>query len=113
MMFWLQSGLSLIALLLIYWFLPETIPVKKSAQLAGLPYTRHMIQVLSWIKPIPILKLQRYPNLILTVGIHQNRTNQGLPPISLLFALTKPLELRRRCCQLEYVYPSHKHSTCP
>ena len=68
MMFWLQSGLAFIALVLIIWFLPETIPVKKSTQLVGLPRTRLTLKVLSWINPVPILKLQRYPNLSLTVS---------------------------------------------
>ncbi|MCJ1239227.1 hypothetical protein MMC14_007221 [Varicellaria rhodocarpa] len=66
MIFWLQSGLTLLALLLIFWFVPETIPIKKSTQLEGLTRSRHMFKVLSWINPVLVLKLQRYPNLSLT-----------------------------------------------
>ena len=107
MIFWLQSGLTLFALLLIFWFVLETIPVKKSTQLEGPPRSRYLFKVLSWINPMLVLKLQRYPNLSLTV-----RRQVEIPIVQSLLVLTGYLEPCRRCYQLEHVCATHGHSAC-
>jgi MFS family permease len=50
--------------LLIAFFLPETIHVKKASQLAGLSRKRYALQLCTWLNPTRVLVLYRYPNLL-------------------------------------------------
>jgi MFS family permease len=67
--FWLQSGLSGLATVLVIFFLPETIHVKLSPQLEGLPLRQKARKLWGWTSPIRVIVLLiRYPNLLAVAG---------------------------------------------
>ncbi|KAJ2905511.1 hypothetical protein MKZ38_005155 [Zalerion maritima] len=64
--FWLQSGLAGLACVLMFFFLPETIYHKRIDDLAGLSKKGKAKVLWGMINPWRVLRLYRYPNLILT-----------------------------------------------
>ncbi|KAF2084682.1 MFS general substrate transporter [Saccharata proteae CBS 121410] len=66
--FWLQVALAGLAFVLMIFLLPETTHYKKSVELEGLTPKQRVSKMWSWMNPMRVLKLYRYPNLI-TVGI--------------------------------------------
>jgi len=66
--FWLQSALAGCGLVLVYLVLPETIPHKRSDELAGLSRTKKIRKIWAWTNPVRVLGLYRYPNLLI-VGL--------------------------------------------
>ena len=66
--FWLQTALAGLAIVLCFFFLPETIHNKKSAELRGLTRREYSKKLWSWTNPVRVIKLYRYPNLAI-VGL--------------------------------------------
>ncbi|KAK5107577.1 hypothetical protein LTR62_001020 [Meristemomyces frigidus] len=66
--FWLQTALAAVASVAVVLFVPETIHHAKKEQLVGLPKGQQVKKLWSWINPWRVVKLFRYPNL-LVVGI--------------------------------------------
>lgn len=66
--FWLQTALGGLALILVYFFLPETIHYKRSEQLKDLRTSQRLNTVWGWVNPLRVIKLYQYPNLLI-VGI--------------------------------------------
>jgi MFS family permease len=64
--FWLQTALAGTGVVLIVLFLPETIHYKRSTELKGLSKGRQALKLWEWINPTRVLKLYRYPNLLIT-----------------------------------------------
>lgn len=66
--FWLQTALAGAATIATLVLLPETIHYKKSEELQGLTKTQQIRKLWSWVNPMRVAMLFRYPNL-LVVGI--------------------------------------------
>ena len=66
--FWLQTVLAGISTLGVIFLVPETIHRKRSDELSGLPRKQKVKKLWSWINPWRVIKLFRYPN-VLVVGI--------------------------------------------
>ncbi|KAJ7700756.1 MFS transporter [Mycena rosella] len=63
--FYLQTALGGFATVLVFFFLPETIHQKRSAEFVGLSRTQQATKLWEWTNPLRVLKLYRYPNLII------------------------------------------------
>jgi multidrug resistance protein len=64
--FWLQSALGGLATILVFFFLPETIPEKKIDTLKSLSRAKRTRRILHWISPIRVIRLLvEYPNLLI------------------------------------------------
>jgi MFS family permease len=61
--FWLQTGLAVVASVLCYFLLPETIHYKKAVELEGLKKSDKAKKLWSWTNPVRVIKLYQYPNL--------------------------------------------------
>jgi MFS family permease len=79
--FWLQTALAGTAALLCFFLQPETIHVKRSQELEGLSRPEKARKMWQWLNPLRVIKLFRYPNLLLVV-----RLPLSLPIRSLLIA---------------------------
>ncbi len=66
--FWLQSALGGLAFVLVILFLPETIHQKRSAQLEGMTRREYAKTVWQWSNPVRVIKLYKYPNLVVVVS---------------------------------------------
>lgn len=64
--FWLQTGLAAAATVLVAFLLPETIHHKRSTELEGLTTKEKARTLWTWMNPLRVLKLYRYPNLLIT-----------------------------------------------
>jgi hypothetical protein len=63
--FWLQTGLSGLAAIGCFFLLPETIHHRKLDDLAGYSHKRKVSVLWGMINPMRVLRLYRYPNLIM------------------------------------------------
>jgi len=70
-MFWLQAGLAGLSAILVILFLPETIHHKLLDDIRDKPSSERTRQVLHQLNPLKIVKMIRYPNLLLTVRVSQ------------------------------------------
>lgn len=74
--FWVQTGLAGVAFILVALFLQETSHSRKADQLRDVPRGEYWRKLLRWLNPIRVLKLYRYPNLLISVRphilLHQN-----------------------------------------
>jgi MFS family permease len=95
--FWLQTGLAVVATLLCCFFLPETIHYKKSVELEGLKRSEQAKKLWSWTNPVRVIKLYRYPNLLFV----------GLASSSLVFNMYSLLT------PIRYVINPRFHLTSP
>ncbi|CAK5263960.1 unnamed protein product [Mycena citricolor] len=68
--FYLQTALGGLATILVLFFLPETIHSKRSAELRGLTGTEQAKKLLEWTNPMRVVKLYKYPNLIIAVRFY-------------------------------------------
>ena len=66
--FWLQTALSGLAALGTLFLLPETIHHKKIDDLQGYSRQRKLVVLWRMINPVRVLRLYRYPNLIMTAA---------------------------------------------
>jgi multidrug resistance protein len=67
--FWLQTALGAFATILVIFFLPETIPMKKIEELSELPRVQRLKRIAHWTSPFRVaVMLFTYPNLFI-VGI--------------------------------------------
>lgn len=66
--FWLQTALAGVSSIGVILFVPETAHHMRSVELAGLPRKEKAKKLWSWINPLRVIKLFRYPN-ILIVGL--------------------------------------------
>ena len=66
--FWLQSALGGLALILVVLFLPETIHQKRSVQLEGMTRHEYLKTVWQWTNPYRVIRLFKYPNLMIVVS---------------------------------------------
>jgi MFS family permease len=65
--FWLQTALAGAATILCCFLQPETIHEKRSKELDGLPTSKKAAKMWQWLNPLRVVRLYRYPNLLLTV----------------------------------------------
>jgi MFS family permease len=65
--FWLQTALAGMAVLLVVFLLPETIHYKKAEELDGLPRGKKAHKMWQWLNPFRVIALYRYPNLLTVV----------------------------------------------
>ncbi|KAF2671941.1 MFS general substrate transporter [Microthyrium microscopicum] len=63
--FWLQTALAGAGVVLVFFFLKETIHYKKSTELKGLTPKAYAKQYWEWSNPWRVVRLFRYPNLII------------------------------------------------
>lgn len=64
--FWLQTALGGLATILVIFFLPETIPAKKSEELKELPRPQRIRRIIHWTSPFRVgTLLFTYPNLLI------------------------------------------------
>ncbi|KAF2025296.1 MFS general substrate transporter [Setomelanomma holmii] len=63
--FWLQTALAGAATVFCFFLQPETIHEKRSRELEGLPLKERAKKMWQWLNPARILRLYRYPNLLL------------------------------------------------
>ncbi len=64
--FWLQSALGGLAVVMVVFLLPETIPEKKIEELRELPRKQRTLHLLHWVSPLRVsILLFSYPNLII------------------------------------------------
>ncbi|KAJ7084871.1 major facilitator superfamily domain-containing protein [Mycena belliarum] len=97
--FYLQAALGGFATILVFFFLPETIHHKRSTELVGLSRKQKAHKLWQWTSPFRVLKLYRYPNLIIaalgTSALVWNMYSL-LTPIRYIinprFALTSPIQ---------------------
>lgn len=66
--FWLQSALGGLATVLVVLFLPETIHYKKVEQLKHMTHLQYTKQIWEWTNPLRVIKLYKYPNLLIVVS---------------------------------------------
>ncbi|KAF8191668.1 major facilitator superfamily domain-containing protein [Mycena galopus ATCC 62051] len=66
--FYLQAALGGLAAVLVFFFLPETIHQKRSDELLGLSLGQKASRLWQWTNPLRVIKLYRYPNLILAAA---------------------------------------------
>ena len=72
--FWLQTALAGTAVILCFFVQPETIHVKRSSELDGLKTSEKAHKMWQWLNPFRVIRLYRYPNLFLVVGVqHHDR----------------------------------------
>lgn len=64
--FWLQTALAGTAAILCFFLQPETIHVKRAVELEDLPRKEKARKMWSWLNPLRVIRLFRYPNLTLT-----------------------------------------------
>ncbi|KAL6708374.1 hypothetical protein ACN47E_003298 [Coniothyrium glycines] len=64
--FWLQTALAGVATVLCVTLQPETIHVKRALELEGLPRKQKVRMMGTWLNPLRVIRLFRYPNLTLT-----------------------------------------------
>ncbi|KAI2628494.1 MFS general substrate transporter [Hypoxylon sp. NC1633] len=64
--FWLQSALAGVALIGVYFILPETISHRKIDDLQGYSVKKKALHIMHMINPWRVLQLCRYPNILLT-----------------------------------------------
>lgn len=64
--FWLQTALAGLALVLVVFFLPETIHYRRAEELQGLTRKQYAHKLWQWSNPIRVIRLFRYPNLLTT-----------------------------------------------
>lgn len=64
--FWLQTALAGAATLFCFFLQPETIHKKRADELQGLPGTQRARKMWEWLNPFRVVKLYRYPNILLT-----------------------------------------------
>ncbi|KAL5434350.1 hypothetical protein PMIN07_010823 [Paraphaeosphaeria minitans] len=62
--FWLQTALAGVATLLVFFLQPETIHYRRADELAALPRAKRMRTLWTWLNPMRIIRLYRYPNLL-------------------------------------------------
>ena len=67
--FWLQTALGGLATVLVVFGLPETIHRKRSEELEGLGHGEKAKKLWQWTNPLRVIRLFRYPNLLLAVSI--------------------------------------------
>jgi MFS family permease len=67
--FWFQTALAGTAVALCFFVQPETIHVKRAAELDGLERSEKVRKMWQWLNPFRVLRLYRYPNLLLVVCI--------------------------------------------
>jgi predicted MFS family arabinose efflux permease len=65
--FWLQSALAGAAAVLVACLLQETIHRKQSEDLKGLNRKEYVKKLWAWTNPLRVIKLYRYPNLLIVV----------------------------------------------
>jgi MFS family permease len=65
--FWLQTALAGTATILCFFLQPETIHEKRAKELDGLPASEKAAKMWQWLNPVRVIRLYRYPNLLLTV----------------------------------------------
>ena len=65
--FWLQTALAGTAVILCFFAQPETIHVRRSTELEGLKSSEKAQKMWQWLNPFRVLRLYRYPNLLLVV----------------------------------------------
>lgn len=63
--FWLQTALAGLSSVLIILFLPETIHRKRSDELQGLSKKHQAKKIWTWVNPLRIVVLFKYPNLLI------------------------------------------------
>ena len=61
--FCIQTGLAGAATAGVFFLLPETIHKKRSIELEGLSRTAKAKRILSWMNPLRVLRMYRYPNI--------------------------------------------------
>lgn len=64
--FWLQTALAGAATIFCIFLQPETIHAKRSSELEDLPPKQKAVKIGQWLNPVRIIRLFRYPNLLLT-----------------------------------------------
>lgn len=69
--FWLQTALAGTAVVLCFFAQPETIHVRRSTELEGLRPAEKAQKMWEWLNPFRVLRLYRYPNLLLVVSIQR------------------------------------------
>lgn len=95
--FWIQTGLAVVASVLCYFLLPETIHYKKAVELEGLKKSEKAKKIWSWTNPVRVVKLYQYPNLFFV----------GLASSSLVFNMYSLLT------PIRYVINPRFHLTSP
>ena len=65
--FWLQTALAGAATLLVLFLLPETIHHRRVEELEGLSRSKKARTLWQWLNPFRIIRLYRYPNLLVVV----------------------------------------------
>ncbi|KAJ7119035.1 major facilitator superfamily domain-containing protein [Mycena epipterygia] len=97
--FYLQAALGGFSVILVFFFLPETIHYKRSEELLGLTRLQTAHQLWQWTNPLRVIKLYKYPNLIIAaLGSSALVWNMYslLTPIRYIinprFALTTPIQ---------------------
>ncbi|KAF7369238.1 MFS general substrate transporter [Mycena venus] len=66
--FYLQAALGGLATVLVFFFQPETIHQMRSEELIGLSPWKKTHRILAWTNPLRVIKLYRYPNLLMTAA---------------------------------------------
>ncbi|KAF7353872.1 hypothetical protein MVEN_01073000 [Mycena venus] len=66
--FYLQAALGGLATILVFFFQPETIHQMRSEELTGLSPWKKAHRILAWTNPLRVIKLYRYPNLLMTAA---------------------------------------------
>lgn len=74
--FWLQTALAGTATVLCFFLQPETIHIKRAVELEGLPRKQKARKMWSWLNPLRVVRLFRYPNLTLTVSMLSSLTSR-------------------------------------
>lgn len=67
-LFWLQAALGALAMGLMVFFLPETIKYKLKDDLGGYSVSEKVTRLCNWLNPVRVVKLLRYPNLLVAVS---------------------------------------------
>ncbi|KAF2199443.1 MFS general substrate transporter [Delitschia confertaspora ATCC 74209] len=65
LIFWAQTALAGVTMLLVIGSLPETIHQRRSEELKGVHDTEKARKIWQWLNPFRIIRLYRYPNLVL------------------------------------------------
>jgi MFS family permease len=71
--FWLQTALAGAATAFCFFLQPETIHEKRATELKGLPRKQKAKKMWQWLNPFRVIRLYRYPNLLLVVCLHSSR----------------------------------------
>ncbi|KAJ7302522.1 major facilitator superfamily domain-containing protein [Mycena albidolilacea] len=97
--FYLQAAWGGLATVLAFFFLPETIHQKRSHELFGLSVWKKATRLWEMTNPFRVLKLYRYPNLILTAAASSSLVWNMYPFLTLIryiinprFHLTTPMQ---------------------